>query len=157
MDLLAMLRMMGALGVVLGLLAGVLWLVRRYDIKLPNRVGGGTVRRLELVERLTLDQRRSVALIRRDGREHLILLGPEGAMLVEAGIISDDRDAAAQQERSIAAAERTAKAEADVEAMRESFAAMVDNVNSNMRQKMRGAREVAVRLRSGTSRVSHDA
>ena len=41
-------------------------------------VGAG--RRVELIERLPLDARRSVALIRRDGREHLILLGPEGGV-----------------------------------------------------------------------------
>lgn len=86
MDLLQLLRTFGALGTVLGLLAGALWVVRRYNIKLPGRIGTGPRRRLEIVERLTLDNRRSVALIRRDGREHLILLGPEGSLMIEPGI-----------------------------------------------------------------------
>jgi flagellar biogenesis protein FliO len=40
MDILSMMRTFGALGVVLGMLAGALWVVRRYDIKLPGRVSG---------------------------------------------------------------------------------------------------------------------
>lgn len=89
MGFLPLLRTLGGLGIVLGLLAGALWVVRRYDIRLPGRVGGGAVRRLELVERLAVDNRRTVALIRRDGREHLILLDPAGASVIEAGIERD--------------------------------------------------------------------
>ena len=86
MDLVQLLRTFGALGIVLGLLAGALWVVKRYDIKLPGRVGGASKRRLEIVEKLAIDNRRSVALIRRDGREHLILLAPEGPLMIEGGI-----------------------------------------------------------------------
>jgi len=86
MDLLSMLRTMGALGLVLGMLATALWVVRRYDLKLPGRVTGGGRKRVELVERLAVDAKRSVALIRRDGCEHLILIGPEGHATIETGI-----------------------------------------------------------------------
>ncbi|MFA6607040.1 MAG: hypothetical protein WCS75_08585, partial [Sphingomonas sp.] len=51
-----------------------------------GRVTLGRGRRLELVERVTLDGKRSLALIRRDGCEHLILIGPDGQMVVESGI-----------------------------------------------------------------------
>ncbi len=81
-----MLRTFGALGLLLGLLAGALWAVKRYDIRLPGRVGGGGRRRVELVERLSIDAKRSVALIRRDGREHLIMMGPDGHSVIETGI-----------------------------------------------------------------------
>lgn len=88
MDILSLLRMMGALTVVLGLLAGGLWVVRRFDIRLPQKwlagfSGHGAARRMELVERLALDPRRSVALIRKDGREHMLLIAPEGLMLLD--------------------------------------------------------------------------
>lgn len=83
-----MLRTLGALGMVLGMLAGALWMVKRYDIKLPGRVSASGRKRVELVERLTLDPKRSVALIRRDGREHLVLIGPEGSATLESGIIA---------------------------------------------------------------------
>lgn len=86
MDLLSMLRTLGALGLVLGMLATALWVVRRYDLKLPGRVTGGGRKRVELVERLAVDAKRSVALIRRDGCEHLILIGPEGHATIETGI-----------------------------------------------------------------------
>lgn len=72
------LRSMGGLLVVLGLLSAALWLVKRYDLRLPGRVGGGRAARLAVVERLALDARRSLVLIRRDGTEHLVLLAPDG-------------------------------------------------------------------------------
>jgi flagellar protein FliO/FliZ len=89
MDILSLLRMFGALGVVLGLLAGALWVVRRYELRLPQKWLSGFAasdkpRRLELVERLALDPRRSVALIRKDGREHMLLIAPEGLLILEA-------------------------------------------------------------------------
>ncbi|WP_431469895.1 flagellar biosynthetic protein FliO [Sphingosinithalassobacter sp. LHW66-3] len=87
MDLLSLLRTLGALGTVLGLLAGALWLVRRYDIKLPGRVSGGSRKRVEMVERLSIDAKRSVALIRRDDAEHLILIAPDGHVVIETGIV----------------------------------------------------------------------
>ena len=117
MDGLSLLRMLGALGLVLGLLGGALWTVRRWDIKLPGRVAVGAGRRVELIERLPLDARRSVALIRRDGREHLILVGPEGAVLVETGIVQDQRDADAAEARGAVQAAGAAQAEADAAAM----------------------------------------
>ena len=83
MEILSVMRTLGALTVVLGLLAGALWVVRRYDLRLPGSVGGHSGRRLELVERLGIDQRRSAVLLRLDGHEHLIILSPEGHLMVE--------------------------------------------------------------------------
>jgi flagellar biogenesis protein FliO len=143
MDLLSLLRMLGGLGVVLGLLAGALWLVRRYDLKLPGRVAGGATRRLELIEKLPIDSRRSIALIRRDGREHLILLAPEGPLVVESAILRDEVDRVAEEARKEAELERAAEAEAQAEAMRESFAGMVDKVRERVRPRRAGGDEEA--------------
>jgi len=84
--LLPLLRMFGALVLVLGGLAGALWAVRRFDLRLPGRIGNAArpERRLALVERLAVDPRRSLVLVRRDGREHLLLIAPEGHVVVEA-------------------------------------------------------------------------
>lgn len=81
-EILSLLRTLGALAVVLGMLAGALWAVRRYDLKLPGRflVGQHGTRRVAVVERLALDGRRSIALIRCDGQEHLVLIAPEGLL-----------------------------------------------------------------------------
>lgn len=88
MDFLSFLRMIGSLGVVLGILAGGLWAVRRFEIRLPQKwlsgftsVGGE--RRLELVERLVLDPRRSIALISKDGQEHMLVISPEGLLVLD--------------------------------------------------------------------------
>jgi flagellar biogenesis protein FliO len=94
MDAYSLLRTLGSLGMVLGLLAGALWVVRRYDIKLPGRVGTTHRKRVELVERLSLDAKRSVALIRRDGAEHLILISPDGHAVIESGIAAQSAPAA---------------------------------------------------------------
>jgi len=141
MELLALLRMLGGLGVVLGLLAGALWVVRRYDIKLPGRIAGGAGRRLEMVERLPLDARRSIALIRRDGREHLLLIAPEGTVVVESAIIRDEHDTAAAEARLTEASENAARMEAEAAAMRETFASLVDKASGGLSARMRRRRE----------------
>lgn len=89
MDPMSFLRMMGSLAVVLGLLLGALWLVRRYEIRLPQGwITGlparGQARRMAVVERLALDTRRTVALIRVDDREHMVLIAPEGLLTLES-------------------------------------------------------------------------
>lgn len=143
METLSILRMLGGLGIVLGMLAGALWLVRRYDLKLPGRLSGGAGRRVELVEKLAIDSRRSVALIRRDGREHLILLAPEGPLVLESAIVRDDIDHAAEQVRKEAEAERAAQAEAQAEALRVSFAGMVDRARDRVGLRRAGEEEEA--------------
>lgn len=136
MDAYSLLRTLGALATVLGMLAGALWLVRRYNIRLPGGSSGGPSRRLEIVERAALDGRRSVALLRRDGREHLILLAPEGNLMIETGIIRDEIDRAADAVRLEAEREAEAAAKAEAEAMRESFVAMVDKARASMKDKV---------------------
>lgn len=126
-----MLRTLGALGLVLGMLAGALWAVRRYDLRLPGRVAGGGRKRVELVERLAVDAKRSVALIRRDGCEHLILIGPEGHATIETGIV------APVQSTAEVPAEAPARIEDDVATLKAGvaklagkldFRAMVDRI-----------------------------
>lgn len=128
-----MLRTLGALGLVLGMLATALWVVRRYDLKLPGRVTGGGRKRVELVERLAVDAKRSVALIRRDGCEHLIFIGPEGHATIETGIVAPVQPVAEPS----ATGEGTAKIEDDLAVLKAGvaklagkldFKAMVDRV-----------------------------
>lgn len=150
MDAYMLLRTLGALGIVLGLLGGALWMVRRYNIRLPGRVGaGGATRRLELVERAALDSRRSVALLRRDGREHLILLAPEGNVMLETAIIRDAIDREAEAARVEAEREAAEIAKAEAEAMRESFYAMVDKARDGVKEKVATVAEAV-----GTAKAS---
>lgn len=85
MDLIPLLRSVGALLLVLGLMAGALWAVRRFNISLPRTLGARPDKRLCVVERLSLDQKRSLALVRLDGAEHLVLIAPEGNLLLGRG------------------------------------------------------------------------
>ena len=88
MDVAALARTLGALGIILGMLAAALWIVRRYDIALPGRVGAGTNsgRRVTVIERVQLDAKRSLVLLRRDDREHLFVLLPDRVAVLESGI-----------------------------------------------------------------------
>lgn len=117
-----MIRTIGALGVVLGMLAGALWAVRRYDIKLPGRVSGSARKRVELVERLAVDAKRSIALIRRDGCEHLILIGPEGHVTLETGITAPQPAIAPAPAQT----EPVANLQNDLAAFTDSFGKLVD-------------------------------
>lgn len=81
MDAEAILRTFASLALVLGMLAAALWAVRRFDLRLPGRAAASG--RLQLVERLSLDPKRSLVLVRHDGREHLLMLGPEGMSAID--------------------------------------------------------------------------
>jgi flagellar protein FliO/FliZ len=59
---------------------------RRYG--LPGIASAMGTRRLAIVETLMIDPRHKVFLLRRDDREHLIVVGPQGASVVEQGIPS---------------------------------------------------------------------
>ncbi len=76
-----------ALVFVLGLIGVCAWAYRRFatGAVLPRRLGG-TKARLEVMEVRAVDARRRLVLIRRDGVEHLLLLGPTGETVVERGI-----------------------------------------------------------------------
>lgn len=120
MDLLAVLRMMGSLALVLGLLFAALWAVRRFNVRLPGAASAGA-RRLELVERTAIDPKRSVVLLRRDGREHLLLIAPDGHLVIESGIRLDTADRKAQAEREAELERQRADQEAAMANAREQF------------------------------------
>jgi flagellar protein FliO/FliZ len=76
-----LLRFAVALAIVLALIAGLAWLGKR---PLGQNLRGG--RRLRVVEATAIDGRSRLVLVRRDEREHLILVHPSGACVVETGI-----------------------------------------------------------------------
>ncbi len=84
MDVLDLGRYFAALLLVGGLL-GVAWLAaRRFGV--PGVMQGVTQKRLSVVETLMIGPRHKIFLLRRDGVEHLLLIGPQGASVVENGI-----------------------------------------------------------------------
>ncbi|BCA58935.1 flagellar biosynthetic protein FliO [Sphingomonas sp. HMP6] len=127
MDLASIVRTLGGLATVLGIMSAALWMVRRYDIRLPGRTGMLRVSRLELVERLPLDARRSVALLRRDGREHLILIAPEGHLILESAVVRDAADVAATAAIADALPRAVPQFRAELAAAGQSFGTLVDH------------------------------
>lgn len=79
------LRFLLSLSLILALIFAATWAARRWGLGLmaarPSRNG---IRRLAVVEALPLDAKRRLVLIRRDDREHLLLLGGEADLVVES-------------------------------------------------------------------------
>ena len=81
-----------ALILVVGLIFAVAWAARRMGLGGRYAAVGGK-RRLAVVEVLPLDGKRRLVLIRRDGAEHLVILGLQGDVVVESGIGAKDAHA----------------------------------------------------------------
>src|SRR5919112_3218036 len=74
--------------VVLALIAGTAWLVRRFA---NNRLGANTQRgrmpRLAVIDAAAVDGRRRLVLVRRDNVEHLLMIGGPSDIVVEPNIV----------------------------------------------------------------------
>lgn len=102
-------RFLLALVLVLGLIGGLTWAARRFGFGGQLTPNAGKNARLSVVEVKVLDSRRKLVLLRRDGCEHLVLLGPNQDLLVEAGIAApNDGGAAIAPAPGAAAGRRTA-------------------------------------------------
>lgn len=86
MDMADYLRFAAALGVVLALILGLAAIVRRLGLAPLTQSAKGAPR-LSVSEVKRLDARNALVLVKRDGVEHLIVLGPEGAHTIETGIV----------------------------------------------------------------------
>jgi flagellar protein FliO/FliZ len=75
------LRALLALVFVLGLILGLTWLLRRYGSQIGIKAGLAPSD-LKVIEWKMLDVRRKLAVVRWDGREHLLVLGPTGDLKV---------------------------------------------------------------------------
>ena len=102
------LRFALALLFVLGLIGGLALLGRRMGFapRVTSPVAGRARRRLGVVEILSVDAKRKLLLIRRDDREHLILLGAGHDLVVESGLIPPPAPPA-DHDLPVAAAEPT--------------------------------------------------
>lgn len=80
-----------AFGFTLALIGAVYWLARRYAGQF------GVIRthargRLSVSGQISLDTRRRLVLVKRDQKEHLLLLGPNNDLVIESGIGEGDED-----------------------------------------------------------------
>lgn len=81
------LRFVLALAFVLGLIGLLAMLAKRFNLGFPTPMKTGRDRRLAVVEVAPIDSRRRLVLLRRDGVEHLVLLGPGQDVVIESGIV----------------------------------------------------------------------
>ena len=81
MDILDALKALAALAFVLGILLGFAWLLRKYGSSLGIKVGQ-EASDLRVIEWRSLDMRRKLAVVRWDNRDHLLVLGPTGDIVV---------------------------------------------------------------------------
>jgi flagellar protein FliO/FliZ len=82
MDFDLYLRFALALILVLGLIALLAWMLRRFGMGMKMSKG----RRLGVSEVQLLGPRHKLMLVRRDDVEHLVILGPAGETVIETGI-----------------------------------------------------------------------
>ena len=75
----------------IGVLAAV---ARRFGLGFPTTARKGKDGRLSVVEVLSVDAKRRLVLFRHDAKEHLVLLGVAGDVVIETGIPTDDFAAA---------------------------------------------------------------
>jgi hypothetical protein len=82
------LRFFIAFIIVLGLIGGTAYVVRRFG---AERLGGGSTRgrqpRLAVIDAAAVDGRRRLILIRRDNVEHLVMIGGPSDVVIEPNIV----------------------------------------------------------------------
>ncbi len=85
-DTVQFIKFAAALLFVLALMGGLSLVMRRFagnhPLTAPHR------RRLKIIEVLPLDARRKAVLLKRDDREHLVILGATSETVIESGIES---------------------------------------------------------------------
>ncbi|WP_417624071.1 FliO/MopB family protein [Paremcibacter congregatus] len=88
MELGAYMQFIVALLFVIGLIFLLAYVAKRFGLMARVTIGtkGATGKRLNVVEIMPLDARRKLILIRRDDKEHLILLGVEHDVVIEQNI-----------------------------------------------------------------------
>ncbi len=84
METTLVLRAIFALAIVLGLVALCAWIARRWPALLQKAQRSGAPRRLIIVERLPIDSRRQILVVREGRREHVILLGVSSEQIIES-------------------------------------------------------------------------
>lgn len=85
MDMLLLVKFAAAFVLVISLMFILSWALKKTGLGGPI-LKGSSDRRLSVIETLPVDHKRRLILVRRDDREHLILLGPESETLIEASI-----------------------------------------------------------------------
>lgn len=82
---------LAALLFVLALMGGLALILKKLGVAGPTIVAPSK-RRLKVIENMAIDARRRVVLIKRDDKEHLILLGHNNDVVIEQNIPASEED-----------------------------------------------------------------
>ncbi|MBB3607728.1 flagellar biosynthetic protein FliO [Rhizobium sp. BK602] len=96
----------GGVGIALLLLIGILWILRSRAPSPFVRGGKNRQPRLQVLDAAAVDARRRLVLIRRDGIEHLIMIGGPTDIVIESGISDPAKAGAAASAEAPITAER---------------------------------------------------
>jgi flagellar protein FliO/FliZ len=91
MDTMLLLKFFSVFAFVIGLMMLFSWVLKKIGVSSSVLTRGGN-KRLKLIEVMQIDHKRRLVLIRRDDKEHLLVLGPESETVVEAGIPVAEED-----------------------------------------------------------------
>jgi flagellar protein FliO/FliZ len=86
MELTEIFRFAAALAFIIGLIGVCAYLAKRFGLATGGFGSSGSLKRLSISEVKVVDAKHRLVLIRRDGKEHLILMGGEQNLLIETGI-----------------------------------------------------------------------
>ncbi len=85
-DLPQIVRLLIALAVVVGLMGGLAFVLKKLGLATPQSIKTSDRRRLKIVESLPLDARRRLMIIQCDGQEHLIIVGANSETVIQSNI-----------------------------------------------------------------------
>lgn len=83
-DVFAALKVMLALAFVIGLFLLCVAMFKKAGLDKKLASIGGVSKRLSIIQTMYLDPKRRLVLVKCDEKEHLLLLGPSGDLLVES-------------------------------------------------------------------------
>lgn len=84
------LRMIMALGFVLLLMGGLVFMLKKLGIAQETKIQAGDKKRLKIVESLPLDARRRIVIVKCDQEEHLVILNTTGETVIKQNIPTVD-------------------------------------------------------------------
>ncbi|MDH5721736.1 MAG: flagellar biosynthetic protein FliO [Alphaproteobacteria bacterium] len=87
------LRLLLSLGVVLGLMWGLAFFIKKLGLAGAQPVQKSGKKDLEVVESLFLDARRRAVILRYKDKEHLVILGANSETLIETRDVNPDQSA----------------------------------------------------------------
>ncbi len=91
MELLPYIKYIAVLILVLGLIALLAFIARKFGVVPKADSKRGERKRLGITQVTSVDAKRKLVLVRRDDQEHLLLLGPERDLVIETNIPIEKR------------------------------------------------------------------